>query len=186
MTHIADLAPLSYSRLEGPIRAVGWLELPHPYPRGPVSQEFRVRLMRLIERPLSAFFALGMHWCGFCEAEGKIGPDGRSSQCILLVPAARCVYEAPIWIGHYVLQHEYQPPDEFCRAVQDCPEPASDAFRHALLELVPSFRELEDRDFPFFATIDPEETTRSSPEYGSQERCRATARNASIPDDFFD
>ena len=50
MSHIADLAAVSYSGLKGPIRAVGWLESPHEFARGPVDAEFARRLMSLIER----------------------------------------------------------------------------------------------------------------------------------------
>src|SRR5262245_52340607 len=98
MSHIPDLAPFSYLLLEGPIRAVGWLESPHPFPRGAVEPEFGRRLMSLIERPISGFFHRGTYWCSLCTAEGRPGPDCRSSQAVLLVPGSDCVYETPIWI----------------------------------------------------------------------------------------
>src|SRR5688572_16868870 len=105
MSYIPDLEARSYSRLTGPIRAVGWLESGHPFTRGSVSPEFSRRLMALVERPIWGYFSFGMHWCSLCAAEGRCGPDCRSSQAVLLVPAPTCVYETPIWIGHYVLGH---------------------------------------------------------------------------------
>src|SRR5262245_46964494 len=150
MTYIPDLASVSYSGLKGPIRAVGWLESPHPFHRGSVQPDFSRRLMALIERPIFAFFRLGMYCCSLCAAEGRPGPDCSSSQAELLVPAFNCVYETPIWIGHYVLGHSYQPPDEFCSAVKSCPEPGSDGFRNALVALLPELSALAARPFPFF------------------------------------
>ena len=110
MTYIPDLAPVSYMGLKGLIRAVGWLESPHPFRRGSVDPEFGQRLMTLVERPPGAFITMGLYWCTLCAAEGKLGPHCHSSQNILLVPAPSCVYEnsdldRPL--------HLYQPPDEF-------------------------------------------------------------------------
>ena len=179
LTHITDLASVSYMGLKGPIRAIGWLESPHAFPQSSIDPEFGEQLMLLVERPARCFFALGMHWCSLCAAEGKLGPDGRSSQWILLVPAPDCVYETPIWIGHYVLRHAYLPPDEFCRAVQSCPEPGSDEFRRALIAHIPGLSRLEESDHAFFAKFDAQQTLQSCPEHGSEERSRATCQEAS-------
>ena len=188
MTHIADLAPVSYSHFSGPIRAVGWLEAPHAFPRGPVDPEFSRRLMALIEWPVERIPSMGLYWCTLCAAENRIGPDCISSQEILLVPAEHYVYESPIWIGHYVLGHSYQPPEEYCRAVLACPEPASDALRRLLtdklpeLELdpsamleeavagrAPSFLRTKKRDGPFFYQGDAQWTISPDPESGSED-----------------
>ena len=173
MTYIPDLAAVSYTGLKGPIRAVGWLESSHHFSRGSVEPEFARRLMALVKRPISAFFHLGMHWCGLCAVEGKPGPDCRSSQAVLLVPASNCVYETPIWIGHYVLGHSYQPPDEFCRAVKSCPEAGSDEFRSALVAHLPELSSSgAPEDFPFFAewADGAQRTLQPDPEYGSEKR----------------
>jgi hypothetical protein len=138
MTYIPDLAHVSYMGIEGPIRAVGWLEVPYPYRRGAIEPTIAARLIALIERPIANFFSMGLHWCSLCAAEGRCGPDSRSSQWVLLVPGVDCLYEAPIWIGHYVLDHGYQPPEAFCRAVMQCPAPGSKEFRRALLLHVPA------------------------------------------------
>jgi hypothetical protein len=178
MTHIPDLAPVSYTGLKGPIRAIGWLESSHAFRRGSIEPGFSRRLIALIQRPAGAFYCLGMHWCSLCAAEGKIGPDCRSSQNVLLVPAADCVYEAPIWIGHYVLGHSYQPPDEFCRAVLSSPEPGSDAFRSALVAHLPQLNDRVSDDFPFFGKGYAQFTLQPSLEHGSEEQVRARCREA--------
>jgi hypothetical protein len=168
MANIPDLTAVSYSGLNGPIRAVGWLESPYPFSHGSVDPDFRERLMALIERPFFGLACLGLHWCSLCAAEGKMGPDPRSSQTVLLVPASNCVYEAPIWIGHYVLGHSYQPPDEFCRAVTSCPEPGSDEFRKALLAHVPELGHEIPDGWNFFDEWNAQQTLDPDPECGSE------------------
>ena len=180
MTHIPDLAPVSYTGLKGPILAVGWLETPHAFRQGSTEPEFSRRLISLIERPAGAFYCLGMHWCSLCAAEGRLGPDCRSSQNILLVPAPDCVYETPIWIGHYVLGHSYQPPDEFCRAALSSPEPGSDAFRSALVAHLPQLTSRVDEHFPFFCEGDAQFTLQPSPTHGSEELVHARCQEASV------
>ena len=168
MANIPDLAAVSYSGLTGPIRAVGWLESPQPFNRGSVDPDFGGRLMALVEWAILGLCELGMHWCSLCAAEGRIGPDNRSSQAVLLVPASKCVYEAPIWIGHYVFGHSYQPPDEFCRAVKLCPEPGSDEFRIALLAHLPELALDVPDGWPFFIEWSAQRTLEPDPVYGSE------------------
>jgi hypothetical protein len=188
MSYIPDLKAVSYSKLTGPIRAVGWLESQFPFTRGPVEAEFSHRLMALIERPVWGLLSLGMYWCSLCEADGKCGPDNRSSQAVLLVPAPSCVYEAPIWIGHYVLGHSYQPPAEFCRAVMSCPEPGSDEFRDALVTHLPELANLAARKTgSIFMGADfgvelAQRTLRPDPDYGCEKRFR-DAIDAVTPED---
>jgi hypothetical protein len=161
MTYIPDLAEVSYTGFKGPIRAVGWLEAGHPYSRGSVDEEFTRRLIGLIERPICALGSLGMYWCSLCAADGAIGPDCRTSQNVLLVPASDCIYEAPIWIGHYVIGHSYRPPDDFCRAVMSCPPPGSDELRDLLQAQLPELAKDVFDGMPFFfdksviATLEP-------------------------------
>ena len=147
MTYIPDLATKSYAQLEGPIRAIGWLEASAAFPRAKPDREFVWRLLELIEYNVGWMGFLGMHWCSICASEDKIGPDPTSSQSQLYVPAADCVYEAPIWIGHYVLAHHYLPPDEFRAAVMACPKPGSEAYKNALLRHVPSLRQEFDSSY---------------------------------------
>ena len=140
--------------------------------------------MTLVERPIGEFFSMGMYWCSLCAAQGKPGPDFRSSQAVLLVPASDCVYETPIWIGHYVLGHSYQPPDEFCRAVESCPEPGSDEFLSAMVAHLPelSERAARRRSSSFVEWADgAQRTLRPDPEYGSEKRFRERVRETKSP-----
>ena len=138
-----------------------------------VSPEFCRRLMALIERPIWGYFNFGLYWCSLCAAEGRCGPDCRSSQAVLLVPALHYVYESPIWIGHYVLGHSYHPPAEFCNAVMSSPEPGSDEFRDALRAHLPGLVDITDstRISMFADWADgARRTLEPDPEHGSEER----------------
>ena len=48
------------------------------------------------------------------------------------VPTAEAVYVAPEMVVHYVTDHGYLPPDEFRRAVTDCPPQGSPEFMRLL------------------------------------------------------
>ena len=56
----------------------------------------------------------------------------------LFVPGRDCIFVAPSMIVHYIDAHRYEPPEEFWRAVLDCPEMRSDAYKKALLANGPS------------------------------------------------
>lgn len=51
---------------------------------------------------------------------------------LLIVPGVHAAYVAPSLIAHYIDSHGYAPPDEFQRAVVDCPTMKSAAYRRAL------------------------------------------------------
>ena len=173
MTHIADLATSSYMGLQGPIRAVGWLESSHDFNRGSVDPQFRRRLLWLVERRLFGTIMLGIHYCSLCAAEGRVGPDSRSSQAELLIPSTNCVYEAPIWIGHYVQRHGYRPPEEFMTAAIACPEPGTPEYRKAIQAHIPGFSNPE---WFKVSRLDVRRTLKSDPRYG--DKAAADARIA--------
>jgi hypothetical protein len=56
----------------------------------------------------------------------------------LYVPADGCVYVAPSMIAHYLDVHSYEPPAAFWKAVMNCPEMGSGAYRQALIANGPS------------------------------------------------
>ena len=183
MTHIADLAATSYWAISGNIRAVGYLEYPHEYSRGEVDPKFFRKLMELIARPNGLLFCLGMHRCGFCASEGKDGPDARTSQATLLIPSDDCLYESPIWIGHYIHAHSYRPPDEFIRAVESCPQPGSDAFRKLLAAHVNGLSYLEEQCNYVDWSDGAKRTLLPDQEYGSYEKSIGR-RESRKPDPF--
>lgn len=119
---------------------IGWLETPHPFPTGSVSECFKDSLFRLCLQRINA--TRGYHGCCFCtnppstpvtfQKNGQTVvvavPDpvrvSRNGQTIRLGTAEIRVtgqdgtmYAAPDMIYQYVVEHNYLPPAPFIRAV---------------------------------------------------------------------
>lgn len=58
---------------------------------------------------------MGFHVCEFCNAEGK--PPATSSGDVVLEFESGPVFQVPDMLPHYILEHHYQPPEDFVRAV---------------------------------------------------------------------
>ena len=108
---------------EGPdVRAVGWLDKAHPYPRGAVPAGFYTKLKEFADDPLQPILFFGCHECELCFWR-------RYAECKnLWIPAARVIYLAPAMITHYIKRHRYKPPEEFVEAVFRCPRQGSPEF----------------------------------------------------------
>ncbi len=143
MAWYSDLSRCDYfRRLPDQPLAVGWLAGNKPFPKGPVAPEVVAKLERLAELAPWIFVFRGFHCCELCGPgvdRGLKDSDGRrlpsSSHLNIFVPCDERIYVAPQCLPHYVVQHGYQPPDEFCEAVIRCPEPGTDAFRDLLCEV---------------------------------------------------
>ena len=113
MAFYEDLTPYTYVHPEeeraGTVN-IGWLARRHPFPTGETSAVFRAKLLELCQRRVKR--TRGFHACDFCtgrdkphrSAEIRVAGDGR-------------VYAAPELVYHYVVAHQYRPPDEFIAAV---------------------------------------------------------------------
>jgi hypothetical protein len=109
--------------------AVGWLEGDHPYATGKVPEEVIRKLSELLNHPWQPIVFLGPHSCSLCESSSQSPARGYHN---LFVPGLSVVYGAPSMIRHYILDHSYEPPWEFCKAVLDCPPMNSGAYFDAL------------------------------------------------------
>lgn len=148
MPYLPDLAE------PGPVKSVGYLWTGHSYPKGKVSQLCLDRLVALVEKPLA--YACGYHTCnlGWCNLtaglrsqpvfryRGRIISLGSTD---ILVPSENAVYSVPSLILHYIRHHKYQPPECFCTAVLNCPEPGSAEYIAALGKFAP--------DIPFIRML---------------------------------
>ena len=135
MSHYTDLGSVCQAGHGDDVRAVGWLDPAHEYPRGPVSAEFTNSLRTHLDKPWQAFTLMGIHWCEFCpgpieESPNRFKPavEGGLGHRNLYIPTIDVVYIAPEMILHYVVHHEYQPPTEFQQAVVACPPQQSPEF----------------------------------------------------------
>jgi hypothetical protein len=117
-----------------PLRAVGWLEHPHPFTVEAQPPGLAQRLTLLIEQtsqhlPHERF--RGFHLCSLCEAREQRF-ESPWSQVNVIVPGACEVFAAPGTIVHYIEVHGYTPPAAFVTAVMECPDVGSPAYFEAL------------------------------------------------------
>ena len=136
------------------MKSVGYLWTGHSYPKGEVSGLCLERLVAFVENPLAC--ACGYHKCnlGWCNLTAGLRsqPVFRYRRRIIglgssdiLVPSEKAVYSAPSLILHYIGHHKYQPPECFCAAVLNCPDPGSAEYIAALKGFAP--------DIPFIRML---------------------------------
>ncbi len=161
MTDLPDLTPYAP---EDSLIAVGWLEDELPPPEGGVHAPDEVveRLVQIYLAKLHHFlpYFLGYHPCGLCpgatpRTATTVQYGGRTLELgcgELLVPADGFVYVTPNLLIHYIRDHFYRPPREFCQAAMHCPSPDSYQYRQALRANGPAaFRwDVEDPDRPLW------------------------------------
>lgn len=141
MTYFPDLAPCKYfsDSDSDKLRAVGWLDGTHPFPTAPIDGDLVLRLFVLAERPWEPRMFMGYHLCEICEQPGKyLTTAAYQSRRLtvgahnLFIPGDGVIYAAPTMILHYILAHEYRPPDEFAKAVRACPAMMTHEYLEAL------------------------------------------------------
>lgn len=109
---INDLAPMpdATSRSGATAVAVGWLDLCQSFTKGPTPLDFRHKLGALCMNPVRR--TRGFHICPFCKND-QVQGNGE-----IHVPASNGeVFVAPSLVWHYVVIHNYQPPNQFVNAV---------------------------------------------------------------------
>src|SRR5215467_760136 len=113
-----------------PMRPVGWLSDKHPFPTGKVDRSVVRRLRQFRAASHSGwqpYLSLGSHTCELC--------GDAKSHTHLFIPSDGLIYYAPEGIVHYIVDHRYAPPREFCEAVLTSPPPDSDEYFHMLAAL---------------------------------------------------
>jgi hypothetical protein len=147
MTYFEDLSPYTYtfdSAALDPVRCVGWLDAGHVF-----------RTERPQPHLLDALWAYcsvlveptrGLHSCEFCSRPPNT--HVRHGKRLLLGSGEIRVFSstgeafaAPNLVYHYILEHQYQPPEEFLQAVEKGPRPESDEYRELLGRLAVRWRE---------------------------------------------
>ena len=132
---IEDLSPNGYFATGASIRAVGWLEQGHEYRKGEVPQDFLAKLREHIAEAYQPVFFMGVYGCTLCLEHPPYGVRN------LLIPTPACLYVAPELIVHYVERHGYCPPDEFIKAVVNCPPQKTPLYVELLKPFKPSWEE---------------------------------------------
>ncbi|WP_449478927.1 DUF7919 family protein [Streptomyces abikoensis] len=123
MTYFPDLSPYEYEPSERMMLNIGWLSIEHEYPKGLVADVVLDALKILCAHPENQM--RGYHQCEFCNALAPSVFGGEDGTKELVLGSAevhveglgQTVYAAPNLVLHYVLEHDYCPPREFCQAV---------------------------------------------------------------------
>jgi hypothetical protein len=113
-------------------RAIGWLSSGHPFPRSAVPRAFVEVLKRHVGSAFQPLAFGGKHTCELC---GNYSASGN-----VWVPTRDVVYVAPEMIVHYIVDHEYIPPEEFHRAVEACPPQGSPEYMRLISPYLSYFR----------------------------------------------
>lgn len=139
MAYFPELSTFQYKIKGQPvdIAMVGWLDLEHSHTKGPVSEQFLERLWLYCRNPVRQ--SKGFHSCDFCGPEWVMQVAERNEERLDLGSAEILVrsnsgvtYAAPDLIYHYIIEHQYRPPQEFIEAVETAPLPFDPAQRMAL------------------------------------------------------
>jgi hypothetical protein len=140
MTYYEDLSPYEYFENEPlGVKAinVGWLGEGELFPTGETSQEFKAKLFEFCLDEYVVSIARGFHMCEFCDVsveewyEQSNTRYGEKAHWLnigtgeIRVIGQSALYAAPTLIYHYVVEHNYNPPDEFIEAVLSGPPPGS-------------------------------------------------------------
>lgn len=157
MSYFPDLSPYQYggSSVQENVVNIGWLDGAHAYPKGDVPERFVEKLWAFCRVAVDR--SRGLHPCDFCDVGPYIPPKpGTGIQClmrrqanwvvvqrgedILILGSSEIrvfgrdgtIYAAPNLIYHYIVEHQYRPPDVFIQAVLEGPQPGSDEYQALL------------------------------------------------------
>jgi hypothetical protein len=133
MAFFIDMTPWRYVAGGSILTAVGWLEEGQSYATGDTPTDVVEKLDRICRIKLSVVGMLGIHECTLCPPENQ---ERRAQLAAgvnnLIVPGDTATFVFPELIVHYIRDHGYAPPAEFCDAVRRCPEPDTDAYIEAV------------------------------------------------------
>ena len=150
MTRIPDLSVPKYiwdaERITFGIDtlAIGWLGKKSMFEKGVTSDEFRIKLLEYCKDDNVILICLGHHICEFCVVTTEpwyslsVERYGQNTSLLgqgngeIRIPGKNVNYAAPSMIYHYVVEHNYKPPDEFIEAVIIGPEPTRIEYKEYL------------------------------------------------------
>ena len=141
MTYYKDLSEYSYHRgafhRPGTLN-VGWLGFGYEFEQEELSDQILDKLWNFCK--ISVAQMRGMHDCEFCRDDSfyavrKGEPLLLGTSEIRVFSRHGEIFAAPTLIYHYVKSHNYRPPDEFIRALEEGPAPESSEYFDRLKEL---------------------------------------------------
>lgn len=97
---------------------VGWLDTGKPYSKyNEADEEMLANLILKLEEIGPTIYTKGYHYCPFCRKETS------STQYVIRLKDDKTFYDAPQMITHYIVEHQYLPPQEFIDAVMKYKKP---------------------------------------------------------------
>jgi hypothetical protein len=144
MSWFDDLSPCDYfgSTHAARCKAVGWLEDGRDFRRGKADPRFVHKLVLLFGEPNPLERLTDPHYCSLCafsrgpsefhlfQSPGM--PSVPMGNRNLFVPGDGFLYIAPSLVLHYIDAHQYLPPEEFIKAVLECPPIRSQEYQKAV------------------------------------------------------
>jgi hypothetical protein len=97
--------PLDAYKSHVPLRAVGWLEHPHEFPKATAPNGLVDKINEMAKQTSAVYSGMtfrGLHHCSHCAAAGLTAPPLSGSHVNVFVPGMSVVYAAPAAIVHYI------------------------------------------------------------------------------------
>jgi hypothetical protein len=143
MAWFEDLSPCGYwgpKVFITPPTAVGWLEEDHIFTKGRAPSSTLFKLCDFLVDNWEPFELIyrGYHACSMCglygNYENAFGHKFTMGCRNLFIPSANndFLFAAPSMIFHYMIEHDYLPPDSFIEAVDSCPPMGSLEYLQAI------------------------------------------------------
>ena len=110
---------------------IGWLGDAGSFPQGNVSDEFLMNLWEYYKCPVFSTrkiyqnVSLNGYWKFFTAVFSGREIDLGSSEIRVLDKEREVIYASPDLIIHYIVNHNYRPPQEYIKAVMEGPKPDS-------------------------------------------------------------
>lgn len=132
MAYFPDFSAYEYytQEIDPLIVNIGWLDANHEFSKGPVCDKFLAHLWSYCSKPVQQ--SKGFHLCELCntphypQVAQRDGRQLRLGSAEIRVQGQNgIIYAVPDFIYHYVVEHNYQPPNEFIEAVLSAPLPTS-------------------------------------------------------------
>lgn len=125
MSYFPDLSEYAYSPADERLLNIGWLGRGKEFETGDIDEDIWDELVRLASEPVNVM--RGLHDCEFCDVESPVRlPSDYSAKGFVSLGTGEIrvkgqgdgYYAAPTLLLHYILSHNYKPPEVFIQAVR--------------------------------------------------------------------
>lgn len=142
MAYYKDLTPYEYGECYNDKTVnIGWIDDVHPYSKGKITDEFIFFLWEYIKYPINR--TRGVYHNKRLDSQKTFHIAHYEGYHITLGDAEirvvdienDVIYAAPNLVLHYIITHQYLPPEQFVNAVINGPKPNSDIYSNSMSKL---------------------------------------------------